>query len=79
MQVDGNAIHGEICVAQFEEALLKNYAEDFFAQRIFCNVIAQSCGQGVLCFDLHESVLIGDRREFEEIERAFDGVDGEES
>ena len=34
MQVDGDADHGEICVAQFEEALLEDYAEDFFAQQI---------------------------------------------
>ena len=30
MQVDGDATHGEICVAQFEEALLEDYAERLF-------------------------------------------------
>ena len=79
MQVEREAFDREICVAQFEEALLEDYAEDFFAQEIFGFSVTQFYGQSVFCFDLHEFVLFGDGGEFEEIEGALDGIDGEEA
>ncbi len=51
-----------------------------FSRRRFSAVgVTQFYGQSVFCFDLHEFVLFGDGGEFEEIEGALDGIDGEEA
>jgi len=79
MQLKRDAIHRQIGIAQFEEALLENYAENLFSQELLRCVVAQICGQHISCFDLHKLISPRLSRELEQVERAFDSVDGEEA
>ena len=79
MQIELNAIHRQIGITQFEEALLEDYAENFFAQEFLRSAICQICRQCVPGFDLSELVSRWRGREFKKVERAFDCVDGKEA
>ena len=79
MQIELDAIHRQIGVTQFEEALLEDYAENFFAQEFLRSATCQICRQCVPGFDLSELVSRWRGREFKKVERTFDCVDGEEA
>ena len=79
MQIERNAFDRQVGVAQFEEALLEDYSQDFFAEECLRLLVAQICRKRVSCLDLNECFSRWRSRELEEVEGAFDGVDGEEA
>jgi hypothetical protein len=79
MKVERDAFDREIGFAQFEKTLLEDYAEDFLAKEFLRCLIAQAGRQSVSRFDLKEFFATRWGGEFEEVEGALDGVDGEEA
>jgi hypothetical protein len=70
---------GQIGFAELEEALLKNYAQDFFAEELLGLFFVEIGGERVSGFPFFEIGLSWDFGEFEEIEGTVYGVDGEEA
>jgi hypothetical protein len=79
MEIERQALERHVCVAQFEKSLLEDYAEHFFSQKFSRSVVGQIHRQSISGFDVRKLILFWWSREFEQIERAVDGVDGEEA
>ena len=79
MKIEGDPFDLQVGVAQLEESLLENYAQDFFPQVGLGCVVREICGQHISCFDLCKVILRRRSWKLEQIERAFDGIDGEKT
>ena len=75
----GSCWNVSVCIAQLEKSLLEDYPEDFFSQKFLRCVVGQIHGQGISGFNVRKLVGLRWGRELEQVQRAVDSIDGEES